>query len=68
MYDRFRAVESLAYDLRKVHNKRTRVKTGKDDIELFSKDSGSGVWKMHVLPENLPKFEMKPSKIVTEVC
>ena len=65
MYDRFRAVESLAYDLRKVHNKKTRVKTGKDDLELFSKDSGSSVWKKQVLPENLPKFVLK---IVTEVC
>ena len=67
MYNRFRAVESLAYDLRKVHHKKTRVKTGKDDIELFSKDSGSSVWKKHILPENLPKFEMKSSTIVTEV-
>ena len=68
MYNRFRAVESLAYDLRKVHHKKTRVKTGKDDIELFSKDSGSSVWKKHVLPENLPKFEIKSSEIVTELC
>ena len=68
MYDRFRAVESLAYDLRKVHNKKTRVKTGKDDLELFSKDSGSSVWKKHVLPENLPEFVLKSSQIVTEVC
>ena len=68
MYNRFKAIESLAYDLRKIQNKKTRVKTGKDDIELFSKDSGSSGWKKHVLPENLPKFEIESSKIVTEVC
>ena len=58
MYDRFRAVESIAYDFRRNQNHKTRVKVGRDDLELCTREPGSSIWKKQVLPENLPKFEM----------
>ena len=58
MYERYRAVESLAYDFRKNKNQKTRVKVGKDDLELSTREAGSSVWKKQVLPDSLPKFEM----------
>ena len=58
MYNRYRAIESLAYDLRKRLSKMTRVKIGKGNIELFCKDAGSRFWNKHVLPEDLPNFEV----------
>ena len=58
MYDRYRAVESLAYNMRKNLNHKTRVKIGKCDIELSSRETGSIYWKRHLLPNNLPEINM----------
>ena len=58
MYERYRAVESIAYEFRRNQNKKTRVKVGRDDIELSIREAGSSVWKKQALPANLPRFEM----------
>ena len=54
MYERYRAVESIAYDFRKNKNHKTRVKVGRDDLELSTREAGSSVWKKQVLPDSLP--------------
>jgi hypothetical protein len=58
MYERYRAVESIAYDLRRRLKLKTRVKIGRNDIELNTRETASTVWRRHVLPDSLPKFEM----------
>lgn len=59
MYDRYRAVESIAYEIRKKLSHKTRVKIGRIDIELSTRETGSAVWKRQVLPDNLPKFDLE---------
>ena len=58
MYDRYRAVESIAYEIRKKLSHKTRVKIGRNDIELSTRETGSAVWKRQALPDNLPKFDL----------
>ena len=58
MYNRYRAVESIAYEIRKNQKYKTRVKVGRDDIELSIKETGSTLWKKHLLPDSLPNFDM----------
>ena len=58
MYDRYRAVESIAYDLRKRLHQKTRVKIGRDDIELYTKEPSSSFWRRHSLPDSLPDFDL----------
>ena len=62
MYDRYRAVESMAYDIRKNLKQKTRVKIGRDDIELSTREADSTVWRWQVLPASLPRFEMTGSR------
>ena len=57
MFDRYRAVESIAYDLRKRLDQKTRVKIGRDDIELYTKEPASSSWRRHSLPDSLPDFD-----------
>ena len=61
MYDRYRAVESIAYEIRKKLKHKTRVKIGRKDIELSTRETGSTVWKRHALPDNLPTFDLHSS-------
>ena len=58
MYDRYRAVETIAYHLRKSMQHKTRVRIGLDDIELSSRESGSTFWRKQSLPNNLPNFDL----------
>ena len=58
MYERYRAVESIAYDIRKTMKHKTRVKIGRSDIELSIRENGSTFWKRQVLPDHLPKIDM----------
>ena len=37
---------------------KTRVKIGRDDIQLHTRDAHSSFWRMQSLPDNLPKFEL----------
>ena len=61
MFDRYRAVESIAYSLRKNHGQKTRVKIGRADIELSSRDPRSTFWRRQVLPGNIPQFDFDSS-------
>ena len=53
MYDRFRAVEGLAYKLRQ-DGLKTRVKIGRTDLLLSTRDPSLPVWSIRKLPNNLP--------------
>ena len=53
MYERYRAVEYIAYDLRRRLKLKTRVKIGRSDIELNTREAASTVWRRHVLPDSL---------------
>ena len=61
MYDRFRAVESLAYNLRQEAGLKTRVKIGRDDLVLSTRDPKSSIWSNRVLPSNLPEINLEQS-------
>ena len=61
MFDRYRAVESIAYSLRKNHGLKTRVKIGRTDIELSSRESTSTIWRRQGLPDNIPQFDFDRS-------
>ena len=61
MYDRYRAVESIAYEIRKKMSHKTRVKIGRKDIELSTRETGSTFWKRQALPDNLPTFDLNSS-------
>ena len=58
MYDRYRAVESIAYHIRKSVKHKTRVSIGKDDIELCTREPTSNFWRIQPLPGNLPQFDL----------
>ena len=63
MYERFRAVESLAYNLRQEQGLKTRVKIGITDFLLSTRDpklSSISHWTYHVLPCNLPEVVLDP--------
>ena len=55
MYARFRAVESLAYTIRKEEGLKTRVKIGKTDFLLLTRDPSSPVWSRRQLPSSFPE-------------
>ena len=58
MYDRYKAVETIAHDIRKNLQHKTRVKLGRDDIELSTRAPESTVWKRQPLPPNLPRINL----------
>ena len=58
MYARFRAVESLAYSIRKEEGLKTRVKIGRTDFILRTKVPHSSAWTTRQLPLNLPNIEI----------
>ena len=62
MYERYRAVESIAYEMRKKQQLKTRVKIGREDIELSVREAGSTVWRRQSLPWNLPDFDLTESR------
>ena len=66
IFERYRAVESVAYAMRlekKLRNikLKTRVKVGIYDLELSTKLPNSTVWRHQTLPDTLPKIELTPS-------
>ena len=67
MYDRFRAVESLAYNLRQEAGLKTRVKIGRDDLVLSTRDPKSSIWSNRVLPSNLPEINVEQSTSTSAV-
>ena len=59
MYDRYRALESFAYELRQKKGLKTRVKIGKDDFILSTRNpdlSPVSHWTHQVLPKTLPEI------------
>ena len=50
MYERYRAVESIAYEVRKNKKLKTRIRVGRDDIELSTRIAGSTPWNKQVVP------------------
>ena len=58
MYARFRAIESLAYTIRHEEGLKTRVKIGRDDFTLRTKDPNTSVWTSRLLPSNLPSIDV----------
>ena len=57
MYERFRGIESLAYTIRKDEGLKTRVKIGRTDFTLLTRDPTSSFWVSRHLPSNLPGFD-----------
>ena len=57
MYERFRGVESLAYNIRKEQGLKTRVRIGKSDFVLKTRSKNSQVWSTNQLPCTLPAIE-----------
>ena len=57
MYDRYRAVEAIGYEIRKSVKHKTRVNIGFDDIELHTRMPNSNVWRKQPLPYGLPRID-----------
>ena len=62
IFDRYRALETIAYVMRLEMKRRniklrTRVKVGLYDLELSTKLPNSTVWRTQYLPDNLPKID-----------
>ena len=58
MYDRYREVEAIAYNIRQTLEHKTRVKVGLQDIELCTRLPDSGIWRRQRLPSNLPSIDL----------
>ena len=61
MFDRFRAVQTMAYNIRKEEGLRTRVKIGINDFLLCTRSPTSPVWHTRSLPNNLPAIDLSQS-------
>ena len=60
-YDRYRALESKAYDLRHSDVKyKTRVKMGSSDLILYKKIPGERTWSVHNSTAGLPLVNLDP--------
>ena len=57
MYQRFSALQTVAYNMRKNDGVKTRVKIGQCDFELSIRKQGSSYWKRCPLPADLPQIE-----------
>ena len=57
MYQRFSALQTVAYNMRKNDGVKTRVKIGQCDFELSIREQGSSYWKRCPLPVDLPQIE-----------
>ena len=57
MYQRFSALQTVAYNMRKNDGVKTRVKIGQSDFELSIREQGSSFWQRCNLPTDLPKIE-----------
>ena len=58
MYQRFSALQTVAYNMRKNDGVKTRVRIGHCDLELSIREQGSSFWKRCPLPENLPRIDV----------
>ena len=58
MFERFRAIQSIAYKIRKEEGLKTRVKIGQVDFQLSVRASPSSRWCLRKLPLGLPTFDL----------
>ena len=58
MYSRFRALQAIAYDMRKTDGVKTRVKIGQSDFQFSIREQGSSYWRRCQLPPSLPNIEV----------
>ena len=58
MFERFKAIQALAYKIRKEEGLKTRVKIGTSDFLLSTRTPTSPVWHFRKLPDNLPTINM----------
>ena len=61
MFDRFKAVQNLAYNIRKEEGLKTRVKIGLTDFLLSTRSPNSPVWHTRSLPTDLPAIDLSQS-------
>ena len=62
LYRRYRAAESLLYNVRHAEKVKTKVKIGRDDLILATKAAGSSYWRTYPIPGNLPPIEIQSSE------
>ena len=58
MFDRFRAIQSLAYTIRQEEGLKTRVKIGQTDFLLSTRSLNSSIWRPRTLPSHLPEIDL----------
>ena len=61
MKERKNALEKRAFEIRdadRVNLTNTRVKVGRDDLEWYTRQPNSKVWRRQPLPDNLPDFDL----------
>ena len=63
MYERYRAVEGIAFSIRQEERLKTRVKIGRYDFLLITREPSSSVWHHRKLPSNLPKMDSDQDNI-----
>ena len=61
MFDRYRAVQTMAYNIRKTEGLKTRVKIGVSDFLLCTRSPTSPVWHTRSLPNDLPAIDLSQS-------
>ena len=59
MYERYRALEGLAYKLRQEQGIKTSVKIGRTDLVLSTRDPKLSDWSYCKLPNNLPGIDLE---------
>ena len=66
-YDRYRAMERIAYELRHSEPKyKTRVKMGSSDLILYKKKPGESTWTVLTSPTGLPAVRL--DTVVVKKC
>ena len=58
MFERFKAIQSIAYQIRKEEGLKTRVKIGQMDFQLSVRAPTSPRWCLRSLPSSLPEIEL----------
>ena len=67
-YERYRAMEGLAYELRHSETKyKTRVKTGASDLILYKKKLGESTWIAGLPPFNWDVRRLGPSHLLHQL-
>ena len=62
LYRRYRAAESVLYNVRHEEKVKTKVKIGTDDLILATKAAGTSYWRSYPIPSNLPPIEIQSTE------